>query len=306
MNLTDLINSVRLHSGQSSDEVIRAAIQLAAEEVWNTVDLPNTLREARVETNSERYVALPWEIYKIRKARMSNARLDLELNTAGGPYQDDNFYQSDLTCRILRRVPLHTKITNASTIRFQLKKAQTADVQLTVCGETDLASRCIEPVTIPAGATYQDTVERYVNIPEYITKAAATTVDIQIRDASGNEIGLFPAHLTECTYYLAQFYDRCTQISSPYLGCVDIVYKPHMPPLTDSNDVFPAPFHQVVIFKALEHIYLKSDETVETAAVYNQKALEILRQFTTDELLGRTLKPALKRNGFISPISFRL
>jgi len=51
MNLTDMITAVRNASGQSSSEVIKSAIQLAAEEVWNSVDLPNVLQELRVCTS---------------------------------------------------------------------------------------------------------------------------------------------------------------------------------------------------------------------------------------------------------------
>lgn len=306
MNLSDMIDAVRAHSGQASTDIIRSSIQLAAEEIWNTVDLPGVLREIRVCTNSERYVTLPWEVYKIRKVRTSNGRVDMELNTVTSHYNDGNFYQSEITCRILRKVPLHTRITNASTIRFKLKKVETSDVTFTIMGSTDLAGRCIEPVVVPAGSLTQDTVERYFGIPDSITKNRGLLSDTEIIDASGNEIGIFPAQLSECSYYLCQMYDRCSTISSPYLGCFDVVYKPHMPPLTDDLDVFPSPFHQVVIFKALEHIYLKSDETVDVASQYNQKALAILVQFAADENAGRTLKPAVKSNPFVTKYAGRL
>ena len=306
MNLTDMITAVRNASGQSSSEVIKSAIQLAAEEVWNSVDLPNVLQELRVCTNSERFIVLPWQVSKIRKVRTTNGRVDMEINDVTAHYRDQNFYQDDIAVRILRKVPLHTKITNASTIRFKLKKVESFDVKITITGQTDLSGRCIEPVTIQAGSTYQDTVERYVNLPDNITKAQTTAADIEILDASGNEIGLFAAHLSECTYYLAQLYDRCYTINSPYLGCFDIVYKPHMPPLKDDNDIFPAPYHQVVIFKALEQIYLKSDETISVAQAYNAKALSILQQFSADENTGRTLRPNVKNNPFVTRYAGRL
>ena len=306
MNLTDMITAVRNASGQASTDVIRSAVQLAAEEIWNSVDLPNVLQELRVCTNSERFIALPWQVSKIRKVRTTNGRIDMEINDVTAHYRDQNFYQDDIAVRILRKVPLHTKITNASTVRFKLKKPETFDVSITITGSTDLSGRCIEPVVIQAGSTYQDTVERYINLPDNITKAQTTSADIEILDASGNEIGLFAAHLSECTYYLAQLYDRCVSINSPYLGCFDIIYKPHMPPLRDDNDIFPAPYHQVVIFKALEQIYLKSDETIKVAQAYNAKALSLLQQFSADENTGKTLRPNVKTNAFVTKYAGRL
>lgn len=306
MNLTDMVAAVRNASGQSNTEVVKSAIRMAAEEVWNTVDLPNILQELRVCTNSERFIALPWQVSKVRKVRTTNGKVDMELNTVNALYNDGQFYQSDVICRILRKVPLHTKITNASTIRFALKKVESTDVTLTITGQTDLSGRCIEPVVIPAGRLYNETVERYANIPDNITKSRATATDIVISDATGNEIGVFAAHLSECTYYLAQLYDRCTTINSPYLGCFDIVYKPHMPPLADDNDIFPAPYHQVVIFKALEQIYLKSDETIAVSQAYNQKALALLQQFSVDENVGKTMRPTVKTNPFVTKYAGKL
>lgn len=300
MNLSDMITHVREQSGQSSDAVIRSAIQLAAQEVWDSVDLPNTLQELRVCTNSERYITLPWKVYKIRKIRSSNARVDYEINRVTAHYNDMNYYQSDIVHRILRKVPLENYITNASTLKFALRKAEDFDVVFTITGETDLAGRCIEPVTIAAGHTTGESVERYINIPDSITKNVLLSTDTDIIDASLNRLATFPAHLKECTYYLAQMYDRCISQYSPYNGCVDIVYKPHMPPLEDDNDIFPSPFNQVVIYKALEQIYLKSKDTIQVAQAYNSKALAILQQFTMDELTGTTLRPSVKANPFVT------
>lgn len=301
-----MIESVRAHSGQASDDVIRASIQMAAEELWNSVDLPGTLREARVCTNNERYVTLPGEVYKVRKIRSAMGKVDMELENINGQYNDMNFYQPEITCRMLRKVPLHTKINNASTLRFKLRRAESADVTFTITGSTDMAMRVVEPVTITAGSTYQDTVERYFDIPDSITKDRPLSTDTQIIDAEGIELGLFPAQLSVCEYYLCQMYDRCSTVYSPYLGCFDVVYKPHMPPLTDDLDIFPAPFHQVVIYMALEQICMKSDETIKVAAAYKQKALSLLMQFTADEQAGRTVKPAVKRNLFVTRYSGKL
>jgi len=306
MNLTDMIEAVRAASGQSNTDVIKYAIRMAAEEVWNTVDLPNVLQEMRVCTNSERFISLPWQVSKVRKVRTTNGKVDMEINSVNALYNDGQYYQTDIVCRILRKVSLHTKITNASTLRFSLKRVENFDVHIVVSGNTDLSSRCVEPVVIPAGSLSYDTVERYFGIPDSITKSETTGSDITITDASGNEVGIFAAHLTDCTYYLAQLYDRCTTINSPYLGCLDIVYKPHMPPLRDDNDVFPAPFHQVVIFKALEQINMKSDETIQTAKLYNEKAFNLLMQFSQDENVGKTLRPAVKSNPFVTKYSGQL
>jgi len=300
MNLSSMVSHVREQSGQSSADAIKSAIQLAATELWNTVDLPNTQQEVRVCTNSERYVTLPWQVYKVRKVREAYSRVDYEINRTVAHYNDGNFYQKDWTCRILRKVPLELRITNASTLKFKLKKAEAFDVTFTIAGETDMATRCIEPLVIPAGQTENYSVERYVNIPDSITKDKRLSADTEIWDASSNKLATFGAHLLECTYYLAQMYDRCVSIYSPYAGCFDIVYKPHMPPLVEDNDYFPEPFDQIVIFKALEQLYLRSKDTLPAAAAYNQKALSLLQQFNLDELAGTTLRPSVKFNAFVS------
>lgn len=306
MNLSTMIAHVREQSGQSSADVIKSAIQLAAQEVWDSVDMPNSLQELRVCTDSERYITFPWQVHKIRKVRSAYNRVDLEINRVNAHYNDANFYQGEFVCRILRKIPLQDKITNASTLKFKLKKAETFDVTFTITGETDMASRCIEPVIIYAGSTEAYSVERYVNIPDSITKNRRLSADTIITDASANTLATFAAHLLECTYYLAQMYDRCITRYSSYQGCFDVVFKSHMPPLEDENDTFADPYSQVIIFKALEQIYLKSKDTIQVSAAYNEKAKALLAQFTTDELAGTTVRPSVKHNRFVSYYPGRL
>lgn len=291
MTLLELKSKLADITGLTETSTQRTLIQLAAEELWNSVDLPNSLQEVRVTTAADRFVTLPWQVFKVRGVKFSNSRTALEINTIHPYYNDLDFYVSDLSCRVLRYVPLHTRITNASTLKFKARAVMEDDVDFNITGEVDNASYVVEPLTLPAGSREVISQERYINIPRSITKSSPCDLDVDIYDASGNLLGTFPNHLTECRYLLCQMYDRCTQISNTLDGCFDVLFKPYAPPLYNDGDAFPDPFAQVVLFKAVEQHFLKSD--TDTASVYNEKAAELLKQFTADDVRGKKIKPKI-------------
>lgn len=304
MTLLELKSKLADITGLTEASTQRTLIQLAAEELWNSVDLPNSLQEIRVTTAADRFVTLPWQVYKVRGVKFANSRNSVEINTIHPYYNDLDFYVSDLSCRVLRYVPIHTRITNASTLKFKARKAVTSDVDFTITGEVDNASYVVEPLTLPAGSREVISEERYVNIPRSITKALPSEVDVDIYDASGNLLGVFPNHLLECRYLLCQMYDRCTQIANTLDGCFDVLFKPYAPPLYSDGDAFPDPFAQVVLFKAVEQHFLKSDTNM--ASVYNEKALELLKQFTADDTRGKKIKPRIPMDKLTTVYAGRL
>ena len=300
MTLSELKNQVNALTGVTDGDTLAAVIQGAASEIWDSVDLPNTLQEIHVTTNSERYITFPWEVYKIRGVKSANERYVIELNSIHPYYQDYNFYQSEYICRVIRHVPIYNKITNASSLKFKARANVTEDITLTITGEIDNASYCVEPLVLTSGSREVISVENYVNIPRAIVKDKRTAVDIDIYDASGNLLGVFPNHLLESRYIMAQMYDRCTTIASPFSGCFHVLFKPHPPQLSADHDTFPDPFSQVVVFKATERLFLRDSGNLEVASLYNEKALALLNQFTADDTRGKMIHPSRKEDKLTS------
>lgn len=294
MILTEFREKLQAITGITAEDVLDSAIQMAAVEVWESADLPDTLQEVRVCTGSERFVTMPWQVHKIRGVKSANNRYTLQINSVHPYYQDMRYYQSELDCRVVRYVPLHTKITNASTLKFKARKTVNEDVTFTISGEIDNASFVVEPLVLSSGAREVISVERFVNVPLSITKNIRTETDVDILDASGNLLATFPNHLLECKYMLLQMYDRCTSQYGSLSGCFDVLFKPHVPQMSEDTDAFPDPFSQVVLFKAAEQVTLRDTDKLDVAAAYNEKALALLRQFTADAVRGKTLKPNIQ------------
>ena len=294
MTLHELREKLKAVTGITSEEPLKSALQMAAVEVWESADLPDTLQEVRVCTGAERFVTMPWQVHKIRGIKSANNRYALQINTVHPYYQDMRYYQSELDCRVVRYVPLRTKITNASTLKFKAQKAVSEDVTFTISGEVDTATYVVEPLVLSSGHREVISTERFVNVPLSITKNIRTETDVDILDASGNILATFPNHLLECKYMLLQMYDRCTSQYSAVSGCFDVLFKPHPPQLDEDTDTFPDPFSQVVVFKAAEQITLRDTDKLDVAAAYNEKALSLLKQFSADAVRGKTLKPNIQ------------
>lgn len=295
MLFQEIDETVKSLSGVTDAATRKAAIHLAAEEVWNSLDIPGTMQEIRVDTGANRYVTLPWQVYKVRGIKNAYDRVPVEVNTIHPLYHD---YSSFLTpgdmAVELGRIPLKQKITNASTLTFTLRKKESVDVVINIVGEVDNASRVIEPVTIPAGQLSAESVERFINLPTSITKTAVNRYDIDIADADGVVLGTIPNHLYSASYLLYQFRDRCLSDGTPLRDGFDIMFKPHLPPMTEGGDFFPAPYHQTVIFKALEQLKMGNESELDVATAYNSKGMEVTKQFNSDAVNGKTLRPNVR------------
>lgn len=307
MTLIELVTAVQALSGLSEEERVKSAVRLAAKEVWNTTDIPGTAQEIRIRADEQMFATLPYNVYQIRGVRNPVDKQQRELNTIHPQYHDSSWFQSYWTWRLIRRVPLQRAITNASTLVFRLKRTQTVPVNIIITGQVDYASKVVEPVTIAAGARQVETVERFVDIPMAIVKDHPTVSDMEILDADGRVLGVFPNHLRESQYQLVQFHDRNT-VRHTYDGVFDVLFKPHMPNLEEHGDVFPAPFDQTVVYKALEQLKLGSESELATgiADAYNTKAAQVQGQFERDALQGKTLRPNYKRNPFVSSPGVRI
>ena len=293
--LTDVANNLKTMSGQTDDARVLSLLDSAAHEIWDSVDLPGVLREVRVTTDREKFVTLPADVYRLRAVRHVHSTNPVELATAIDRYRDFQFVQNVYTWRLLYRTPLCRRITNATRIRFTARKPVSARTTITIAGPTDLGTYVEDTLRIEAGQSTVTSNENYTDVA-LLVKDVNTSSDIDVTDANSNVISVLPNAQSGPMYWLAQIRERCDQGSCSFCQCFDVLYKPVLPPITSLKSYFPEGFEQVLLFKALEHVYLGKEDMLDTANAYNQKALALLQQFQTDEAAGKSLRPNIKRN----------
>lgn len=305
MNFGAIKEHIHRFAGVSDEALIAVAANFAATEVWSSVDIPGTLKEIRVKTAEDRFVTLPWQVYQPRSVKSADTLISVSLYTIHAAYQDYSPYHHMYECRVLGKIPLQDRILNSSTIRFQLRKEEDSDVILNIVGATDLASRISEQIIIPTGSLYADSLNRFLDIPDSITKTAATEVDIDIYDCDNRLLATFPNHLTDCSYSLCQLRDR-SEVSVGNFDLFDILFKPHPPVLVQDSDYFPDPWAHLVVYKALEQLQLGNVAQLDVATAYNAKSVAVLKQFSSSDIEGKTLRPNIKRSPFVPRITTRI
>lgn len=290
--IAQVIQQVADMSGQSDRTRILAAINAAAQEIWNTFDLPGSMREIRVSTDSNKFITLPWYVLAIRMIRNAHDRNPVDLVTAHRQYQAYKGYQNPYQWRVISRTPLLRAITTASTLTVSRLRADQEKVTVTITGVPSYASRVIEPIVFEVGQQEIETEEAYREITA-ITKSATTKSDFEIKDAKGTVIAMLPNHLLSAPNWLIQVLDRCDTTSSANVSCFDVLYKPVLGVIEEDGQLFsesfPEQYEQVVIFKALEQLYLAKEDMLPVAMQYNQKARALVEQFTAHDDLGKTL-----------------
>lgn len=294
--LTDVARDLAAMSGQTDDAKIIALINTAAHEIWDTVDLPGVLREVRVNTDNERFTTLPNDVYRIRRVKQVSSKMAIDLVTASDAYSDSFYTMGFFTWRLLWRVPLCRRITNATRLTFRAKQPLTERCTIEITGPTDVGSRVTDTLRIDANQTTVQSNDNFIDVLN-ISKNVVTNSDIEVLDAESNVVSVIPNHSNSPQYWLVQILERCNTVSGQY-QCFDVLYKPILPPITTLKDYFPEGFEQVLLFKALEQVYLGKEDMIGTAKEYNTKALSLLAQFQVDESMGKSLRPNVKRSGW--------
>lgn len=298
MSLTTVEADFKRMSGSVDSDAALAILNLAAQEIWDSVDLPGELREVRLTTDSERYCTLPFDAHKIRAVRLVTGATPMEIVPIGDRYVEGRRLQNYWTWRQLYRTPLQTRITNATKLTFTARKKLDARCTLTLGGPTSLGTRVYETLVIDANQQSVTSQECYQDLVK-LDKDVVTNSDIIVKDGTGAELSILPNHALAASYWLVQIRETCASSGSCNgCNCFDVLYKPALQPFADLNAYWPAIAESVLLFKALEHFYLGREEMLAVAQQYNGKALAILQQFQVDEAAGKTIRPQVKRDAY--------
>lgn len=299
MSLTTIAADFKRMSGVTDDAAVLSTLNLAAHEIWESVDLPGELREVRLTTDAERYCTLPFDAHKIRGVRMVTGAVPMEVVPIGDRYVDGRRIQHHWTWRQLYRTPLQRRITNATRLTFTARKKLDARCTLTIGGPTSLGTRVYETLVIDTNQRAVTSEECYQDLIK-LDKDVTTNSDIIVTAGDGTELSVLPNHADSASYWLVQIRESCASSSGTCAGCncFDVLYKPALQPFTDLSAYWPPIGESVLLFKALEHFYLGREEMLAVAREYNGKAVAIMQQFQVDEAAGKTIRPRVTKSPF--------
>lgn len=260
-----------------------------AKELWETRDLPDSLRE-QVFVNDDstaNIVALPSYVGDIRGIRPCYGNIRVEdlrphYQSAGWDKCTGWSFRDKYRCGVNR------SLLSATKLKFTLNGVESSDCKIRVQGRTDLAERSGETVVIPAGELEGETLFNYID-EETITieKYSPTIHDIEITDINGNSLGIIFNYALVNNYRWIQF--SCCGSSGTG---TEFLFKPRYVPMRDDFDQFMIPEdYDKAIFWLFISVYLAKQEGQEIrAAAAASNADTIIKNRIANQEMGKQRK----------------
>jgi len=235
MRLKEIIQFVADRTGENDLVQISREINNELKKFWNTSDVEGALAEIDVQPNAERIISLPWYVFQVKAVKRAVGD-NLRLYTPRAAFQDLAYAQSPFDIRILDRSPLFKSLANIGPLTLKLRKLATTAFTVTVRGPDDFGVDSTEDITFNPGEKEHTTTGSYVTISS-LSKSSATTVDVEVKDITGDTVSIIPASLTEVWCPRCQIFDKNVIASQYACNAYSVLFKKWPPYLHTDNDV---------------------------------------------------------------------
>lgn len=262
-------------------------INSAAREIWREKDLPGALREITARVYAERIVGLPSFVGSLRAMRENATGRPWTLNDLRPRYHWSTWQTNWNNWRLIGYSPTQVEVTNQAPVTLSIDVADPTLI-ITLVGATAEARRASETVTMDA-----TTKTGTINFTKFDSIAAnkVPSCDVMITDAGNTELATLFSDSRECRYILvdvSKYPNNGECADGTYK--MDILYKMHLPVLTNDSDVFPVPDYDDIIALKTVQLYTENQEGKEQRAVMAQQKAEMLMDAVAKDQTGTVQK----------------
>jgi hypothetical protein len=284
MSLSYIIDEVCEKCGYDAvddRELLLRVINRACKEVYESTDLPGSLRECIVSVLYNSTAVLPYFIGELRNIRAHYTLERLTIREMASKYAYNPWPELWNKWRVLKKSPLQNCIESAIVpIVISMADVDVIEVNITVTGKTVNANRVSEVVTLGIGETSVSLTNLFVEI-ESITKDVANNQDITFTsvDTAGAPLilAVIPNDRKSSLYTLVDV------SRLPYGGdlgttyrYVDVLYKEPLPYLSVDGDEFICDgFNDAIVCKVCEYFFASQADGSAKAFEYHEKCEEI-------------------------------
>lgn len=294
MPLKDMLFTVGRRTGNTqwrtdpiAKEFLRDLINEAANEIYESIDVQDYMRETVIELQTGQVVSLPSDLGVLRGVRRHDTIDHWSLMPNQVAYHNNGWKYENNLFKSQAVKPLKQNITSEGILTLTVSEVESVPVIVTIVGSNSNSSRITEEVTL--NATTVNTVNTFETI-ESITKTQPNVFDITIKDTASVEISVIP------NFYLASLYRHVEVLEFVFQSdistrpiCFDIIYKPRLIPLWEDNDPFMIPdFDSAVSTKAIA-LHFEDQEGKETKAILlANKSKKLVDNKRVDRLTSQT------------------
>lgn len=235
----------------------RALINLAAEEIWESTDLPGCEKEVVLRVTADKEMALPSFVGELRGIRSLEDETRWNVTNMRPRYSGNPWPDKWTGWRYKGMSAIQTEITNAAPLTVAIPVAD-ATVTLTITGSTANSNNIAETLTL--SVVSQVTTNSFLQIHS-ITKNGYNDTDITVSDADGNVLAVVYNNYLKSQYVIVDVsayptYGTCVD----GLRLMECLYKMPLPTLINDNDEFPVyGYDKIIADKTIQIIQEKKE-----------------------------------------------
>lgn len=263
--------------------VLVALINIAAEEIYEKIDLPECLREICVQVQPNSQLALPPYVGEIRSIRDKCLKQPWSILDLRPRYTEFTWKETWKNFRHKGYSPIQTSIVNAAPLTFTI--ATPDDTVITVTGSTVNARKVTDSVVMSATSVAGN--KNFLTI-ESIIKSKRNDSDIYVYDASSNLLAVVFNDFIESRYILLDV----SAYPSAYCGTfsvMEVLYKLPLRYMELDTDTFPADNYDSIIASKALQLLMETEEGKELRATYFEARTDkLLSDKVADKLEGQS------------------
>ena len=265
-------------------------INEAAEEIWDSTDLPGSLMEVSLRVTADKQLALPNFVGELRAMREHFWESKWDLQDQRPRYQNQPWKNQWKNWRIIGFSPIQRTLVTTGAVTLTIPVAD-ATVSITIVGSTVDAARVSE--TFVMSATSVAGTIQFTSYTSIHANSDTRNSNISVVDQNNNVLAILRNDQREVKYLIVDVSQYpSTGSLTDGTRLMDVLYKIPYSKLINDNDVFPVPdFDNVIILRAKQLIEegKESDDPAEKALLLNMKANNIQKR-KTENIEGTTQK----------------
>jgi len=291
-----------------------AWLNRAAVMIYDQYDLPGSVFEQFFcVDNNKHVVTFPWYVGAIRGVRWHDSSRLVTTRDMRPRYHAVPWTQPYLQWRQIASTPLHTPLTNAGPLTFQISTPETTPFDIVVNGQTSVAANATETITFAVN----DLVKTSVNLfePESpfgvtsIKKTRATNSDVIIRQAATQEeIGRIANNQLYAANLRVQILDW--NAGTPFIlgeDCVEVLYKQRFSPFVNLDSIWTDERLVQGLVYSVKYLYAMEKEKMDIANANKDLMAETCKKVCENlesgtELMIQTERHAAQDAAIMFPI----
>lgn len=292
-----------LPDSQDKEAQVLAWLNRAAVMIYDQYDLPGSVFEQLFCVDNNKFViTFPWYVGAIRGVRWHDSSRLVTMRDMRPRYHAVPWTQPYLQWRQIAPTPLHTPLTNAGSLTFEISAREETPFDVIVNGQTSTAANTTETLTFSVGDLTKTTVNLFEPESPFgvtsIKKSRPTNSDVIVRSASTRiEVGRIANNQLYAANIRVQILDW--NAGTPFIlgeDCVEVLYKQRFSPFVNLNSIWTDErLVQALVF-GVKYIYNFEKEKMDIANANKELMEEICTGVCTNLESGTELMVQAERH----------